>query len=209
MAPIRCRQASGDCKGFTGRGIGVAVIDTGVDAKHPYLAGRVALSLDFTGASVQRSLGRDENGHGTHVAGIIRDIAPGAHIVDLKAMGADGSGFTSNVIAALNWAIDNKAAWNLQIVNISLGHGVMESESDDPLCQAVQQATDAGLLVTVAAGNLGKLPDGRPVARGIHSPGQLAARADGGGGQHEADAGAVRRRDGDLQLAGPDDATGC
>ncbi len=163
--------ASQGLRGFTGRGIGVAVIDTGVDARHPYLASRVALSLDFTGASVQRSPGRDENGHGTHVAGIIRDIAPGAHIVDLKAMGADGSGFTSNVIAALNWAIDNKAAWNLKIVNISLGHGVMESENDDPLCQAVQRATDAGMLVTVAAGNVGKLPDGRAVVGGIHSPG--------------------------------------
>ena len=158
-------------RGFTGRGIGVAVIDTGVDATHPYLAGRVALSLDFTGTSVRRSPGRDENGHGTLVAGIIRAIAPGAHIVDLKAMGAEGSGFTSNVIAALNWATANKAAWNLKVVNISLGHGVMESERDDPLCQAVQRATDAGLLVTVAAGNLGKLPDGRPVARGIQSPG--------------------------------------
>ena len=72
-------------------------------------------------------------------------------------MGADGSGFTSNVIEALDWAIDNKAAWNLKIVNISLGHGVMESENDDPLCQAVQRATDAGMLVTVAAGNVGKL----------------------------------------------------
>ena len=190
--------------GFTGRGIGVAVIDTGV-ARHPYVASRVALSLDFTGTSVQRSPGRDENGHGTHVAGIIRDIAPGAHLVDLKAMGADGSGVTSNVIAALNWAIDNKAAWNLKVVNISLGHGVMESENDDPLCQAVQRATDAGMLVTVAAGNIGQAPGwpgGRPrdpLAR------QLAARADGGGAQHEADGGAVRRRDGDLQLAGPDD----
>ena len=88
-------------RGFTGRGIGVAVIDTGVDAKHPYLGNRVALSLDFTGNRVERSRGRDENGHGTHVAGIIRDVAPGAHIVSLKAMGADGSGFTSNVIEAL------------------------------------------------------------------------------------------------------------
>ena len=116
----------------------------------------MALSLDFTGTSVERAPGRDENGHGTHVAGIIRDVAPGAHIVSLKAMGADGSGFTSNVIEALDWAIDNKAAWNLKIVNISLGHGVMESENDDPLCQAVQRATDAGMLVTVAAGNVGQ-----------------------------------------------------
>ena len=158
-------------RGFTGRGIGVAVIDTGVDARHPYLGNRVALSLDFTGNRVERARGRDENGHGTHVAGIIRDVAPGAHIVSLKAMGADGSGFTSNVLEALQWAIDNKRAWNLKIVNISLGHGVMESEKDDPLCQAVQRATDAGLLVTVAAGNVGKMSDGRAVIGGITSPG--------------------------------------
>ena len=86
-------------------------------------------------------------------------------------MGADGSGFTSNVIEALEWAIDNKRAWNIKIVNISLGHGVMESENDDPLCQAVQRATDAGLLVTVAAGNVGKMSDGRAVMGGITSPG--------------------------------------
>ena len=158
-------------RGFTGRGIGVAVIDTGVDARHPYLGNRVALSLDFTGNRVERARGRDENGHGTHVAGIIRDVAPGAHIVSLKAMGADGSGFTSNVLEALQWAIDNKRAWNLKIVNISLGHGVMESEKDDPLCQAVKRATDAGLLVTVAAGNVGKMSDGRAVIGGITSPG--------------------------------------
>ena len=73
-------------RGFTGRGIGVAVIDTGVDARHPQLRGRVALSLDFTGAAV-RVRDRDENGHGTHIAGIIRDIAPGAHIISLQGDG--------------------------------------------------------------------------------------------------------------------------
>ena len=130
-------------RGFTGRGIGVAVIDTGVDARHPHLRGRVALSLDFTGARVRVREG-DPNGHGTHIAGIIRDIAPGAHIVSLRAMGADGSGFTSNVIEAMDWAIDNRRAWNIKIINVSLGHAVMESERDDPLCQAVQRATDAG-----------------------------------------------------------------
>ncbi len=118
---------------------------------------------------------RDENGHGTHIAGIIRDIAPGAHIVSLKAMGADGSGVTSNVIAAIEWAIENRRAWNIKVINVSLGHPVMESELDDPLCQAVQRATDAGILVTVAAGNAGKLADGTPVIRRIGSPGNSRA----------------------------------
>ena len=159
-------------RGFTGRGIGVAVIDTGVDARHPSVRSGLALSLDFTGAGNRN---RDENGHGTHIAGIIRDIAPGAHIVSLKAMGADGSGLTSSVIAAIEWAIENRRAWNIKIINVSLGHPVMESVQDDPLCQAVQRATDAGILVTVAAGNVGKLADGTPVIGGISSPGNSPA----------------------------------
>ena len=164
--------ASEGQRGFTGRGIGVAVIDTGVDARHPYLRNRVAFSVDFTDAAGGRGRpASDENGHGTHIAGIIRDVAPGAHIVSLKAMGADGSGQTSTVIEAIDWAIDNRRAWNIRIINVSLGHPVMESEKDDPLCQAVQRATDAGILVTVAAGNVGKLADGTPVVGGISSPG--------------------------------------
>ncbi len=90
-------------------------------------------------------------------------------------MGADGSGQTSDVIEAIDWAIDNRRQWNIRIINVSLGHPVMESEKDDPLCQAVQRATDAGILVTVAAGNVGKLADGRPVVGGISSPGNSPA----------------------------------
>ena len=159
-------------RGFTGRGIGVAVIDTGVDARHRAVRGGLALSVDFTGDGNGQ---RDENGHGTHVAGIIRAVAPDAHIVSLKAMGADGSGSTSNVIAAIEWAIEHRLAWNIKIINVSLGHPVMESAQDDPLCQAVQRATDAGILVIVAAGNVGKMADGRPVIGGISSPGNSPA----------------------------------
>ena len=133
----------------------------------------MALSVDFTGAGQARA--RDENGHGTHVAGIVRDIAPAAHIISLKAMGADGSGRTSDVIEAIDWAIDNQRQWNIRVINVSLGHGVMESEKDDPLCQAVQRAADAGILVTVAAGNVGKLTDGRAVIGGISSPGNASS----------------------------------
>src|SRR5688500_15965885 len=92
--------------GYTGRGVGVAVIDSGI-ANHKALKDRVSLALDFTGGKK----GDDEFGHGTHVAGIIAGspeagypgMAPGAHIVSLKALGADGSGDTSDVIAALDW----------------------------------------------------------------------------------------------------------
>ena len=133
----------------------------------------VVLSLDFTGAT--RFRGQDQNGHGTHIAGIIRDIAPGAHIISLKVMGADGSGITSSVLEAFDWVIDNHRQWNIKVINVSLGHPVMESERDDPLCQAVRRATDAGILVTVAAGNNGKLADGRPVIAAVGSPGHARA----------------------------------
>ena len=162
-------------RGFTGRGIGVAVIDTGVDARHPYAGRPRGAQPGLHRRERQRSRGRDENGHGTHVAGIIRDIAPGAHIVNLKAMGADGSGLTSDVIAAIDWAIDNRRRGTSRIVNLSLGHAGDGVGTDDPLCQAVQRATDAGMLVTVAAGNFGKLADGRPVVGGIPSPGNSPA----------------------------------
>ncbi len=95
MGPIR------GCARYTGRGIGVAIIDTGIDANHPRLRGSVALSLDFTRGL--RLGGRDENGHGTHVASLVREVAPGAHLISLKAMGADGSGQTSNVLEAFDW----------------------------------------------------------------------------------------------------------
>ena len=119
--------------GLTGSGIGVAVIDTGV-ANVPELKNRIVVSVDFTGSSggSGQAVGRagcggagtavqgragDDNGHGTHVAGIIaaagvnaKDItsgvAPGANIINLKVLGADGSGYASDVADAIDWAID-------------------------------------------------------------------------------------------------------
>ena len=166
-------------RGFTGRGIGVAVIDSGV-AQHSALRGHVVAAFDFTG---NPDTARDRFGHGTHVAGIIAGssdggysgVAPGAHIVSLRVLGADGSGDTSDVINALDWTVAHKAQFGLRIVNLSLGHPVFESYRDDPLCQAVQRAVDAGLVVVAAAGNLGKTDDGRAIVGGVISPGNSPA----------------------------------
>jgi len=165
--------------GFTGRGIGVAVIDSGV-ATHAALRGRVVAEFDFTG---KKASPVDKFGHGTHVAGIVAGndtgeyagIAPGAHIVSLRVLGSDGSGDTSDVINAIDWAIANKSQFALRIINLSLGHPVFESYRDDPLCQAVQRAVDAGMVVVAAAGNLGKTDDGRPIVGGVISPGNSPA----------------------------------
>ena len=67
------------------------------------------------------------------------------------------------------------AEYNLRIINLSLGHPVLEAAADDPLCQAVQRAVDAGILVVAAAGNFGKTADGRPIVGGIVSPGNAPA----------------------------------
>ena len=132
--------------------------------------------MDFTDS---RSIGRDDYGHGTHVAGIIAGsqdsgyagVAPGAHLVSLKVLKADGSGDTSDVIAAIDWAIRNRLRYNLRVINLSLGHPVFESYREDPLCQAVERAVNAGMVVVAAAGNFGKTAEGKAVVGGIVSPG--------------------------------------
>ncbi|HTM26189.1 MAG TPA: S8 family serine peptidase, partial [Vicinamibacterales bacterium] len=165
-------------RGVTGRGIGVAVIDSGIAQNSP-VGDRVVASADFTRGAAAASEARDEYGHGTHVAGIIAEsardgysgMAPGAWLINLKALGNDGSGKTADVIEAIDWAIRNRRTYNIRIINVSLGHPVFESYVDDPLCQAAQRAADAGILVVAAAGNFGKTAEGRPIVGGVIAPG--------------------------------------
>ncbi len=163
-------------RGATGRGIGVAVIDSGI-APHAALRARVVASVDFP-AGAYAPL-HDEYGHGTHVAGLIAGsdvdgyggMAPNASLINLHVLGADGSGKTSDVIDAIDWAVAHRDQFNIRVINLSLGHPVQESYLEDPLCQAAQRAIDAGIIVVAAAGNLGKMEDGRPIVGGIVSPG--------------------------------------
>ena len=128
----------------------------------------------------------DAYGHGTHVAGIIAGspaaangvapeyaggVAPGAHLVNVRVLGADGSGLTSDVIAGIEWVVANRLLYNIRVINLSVGHPATEACSTDPLCEAVEQAVQAGIVVVVAAGNAGKAPDGRVMLGGIWSPG--------------------------------------
>jgi serine protease AprX len=162
---------------LTGHGVGVAVIDSGI-APLPTLRSRIVASVDFTDARN----GRDENGHGTHVAGIIaaagvnrfddtRGVAPGAHLISLKVLDGNGAGTAGNVIAAIDWAIAHRQKYNIQIINLSLGGPVFQGWRDDPLCQAVERAYRAGITVVASAGNHGKTEDGRPIYGGITTPG--------------------------------------
>ena len=109
---------AGDLPKLSGKGVTVAVIDSGIDPKHNALRGRVLATVDFTGGD-----GVDRFGHGTHVAAIIagqagqtadtrmyRGVASGAYLVNLRVLGNDGSGTASDVIEAIDWAIEHQAA---------------------------------------------------------------------------------------------------
>ena len=99
-----------------------------------------------------------------------KGIAPGAQVISVKALGATGGGLTSDVIAGIDWSITNKNTYNIRVINMSLGHPVFESYKTDPLCQAVERAVNAGIVVVVAAGNAGKGSAGNTVYGGINSP---------------------------------------
>ena len=192
---------------YTGAGIGVAVVDSGI-AKSPLLNHQVVVSVDFTGGKPKQD---DDYGHGTHVAGIIAGtgadypgVAPDARLLNLRAMGPDGTGATSAVIAAIEWAIAHQAEYNVRVINLSLGHPVMEAAAEDPLCQAVQKAVDAGIVVVAAAGNFGKTRRGLPDRRRHRLARELTCGADRRRVEHERHAGAVGRCDGDVQLPGSD-----
>lgn len=166
--------------GFDGSGVGVAIIDSGVTSWHDDLgSSRVARFVDFVNFQASPY---DDYGHGTHVAGIIagdgydsggsrRGIAPGATLLVEKVLDAHGEGYISNVIAALDYAVANKDALHLRVVNVSLAANVYESYTTDPLTLAAKRAVQSGLVVVSAAGNLGDGLDGQPVYGGIGAPG--------------------------------------
>ncbi len=176
--------------GLTGAGIGVAVIDSGITTWHddltnfssklyPYGNQRVAKFVDFVNG---RTLPYDDNGHGSHVAGTIAGngfdslgqkagMAPGASIISLKVLDANGSGTISNIIAALNWVAANATTYNIRVVNMSVGANIHESYFTDPLTIAAKKVTDLGITIVAAAGNLGKNAAGQEQFGGITAPG--------------------------------------
>ncbi|MEV4110307.1 S8 family serine peptidase [Nonomuraea sp. NPDC049695] len=152
--------------GLKGTGVKVAVLDTGVDATHPDLAGRIAATANFS----SESSAEDGHGHGTHVASIIagngpkyRGVAPEASLLVGKVMNNYGSGLESDIIQGMQWAVAQQA----RVVSMSLG-GCCPGP-DNPLDQAVDKlSADSGALFVIAAGNDGQ-------NRTIGSPGTAAS----------------------------------
>ncbi|MDX5563131.1 S8 family serine peptidase [Streptomyces sp. ID05-04B] len=142
--------------GYDGKGVDVAVLDTGIDATHPDVKGRIAAAKDFSGSGSTD----DKVGHGTHVASTIAGsgarsggkhvgVAPGARLLVGKVFDA-GYGEDSGILAGMQWAVQQKA----KIVNMSLGS--TDFTGDDPIEQAVNDLSkSSGTLFAIAAGNEG------------------------------------------------------
>jgi serine protease AprX len=159
-------------RGITGRGVTVAVLDTGV-ASVPDLAGRlVQVRNDLTGQVTPcKNLSgeldcNDRYGHGTFIAGLVagngassggkwKGVAPEASILSVKAAGADGAADVSNILAAIQWVVSFKDRYNIRVLNLSLGTDSKQDWKVDPLNYAVERAWAAGMTVVVAASNQG------------------------------------------------------
>ena len=129
----------------------MAIFDSGISEHRDLPYSRVKLALDFTTDSrvVETNKGRDGYGHGTHVAGIVggegrarpnqRGVGPRTELIDLKVIGDEGWGRTSNLIRVIDWVLANQKRYHVQIANLSLGHPPIESYRVDPLCIAVRR----------------------------------------------------------------------
>jgi serine protease AprX len=163
-------------------GIGIAIVDSGISPSDDFL-GRITAFHDFTQGGVA-TMPVDPYGHGTHIAGIIgssglssihgeyRGLGPNARLIGLRVLDEQGAGQTSQVIQAIEFAIAQRGALGIDVINLSLGHPIYEPAASDPLVRAVERAVDAGIVVVASAGNFGyNSVLGRSGYAGITSPG--------------------------------------
>ena len=161
-------------QGTTGRGVTVAVLDSGVAADPDLVqpANRILASVNFA----DQRLVSDPGGHGTHVAGIVAGnggrsdgqfvgVAPEANIVDVRVLSSTGSGRISSVVRGIEWVLAHQATYNIRVLNLSFGAPASTSYRTDPMSAAVEIAWRRGLVVVVAAGN------GGPARGTVASPG--------------------------------------
>lgn len=184
--------------GYTGTGVGVAIIDSGVTNWHDDLGSDAV--VHFADFVTNLPLPYDGYGHGTHVAGIIagsgydsggarKGIAPGARLVVLKVLDDAGDGHISDVIAAIDYAVEHRQQFNIRVINLSVAAGVYESYTTDPLTLAAKRAVDAGIVVVTAAGNHGRTSKGQTQYGGITSPGNAPWVLTVGATDHQRTAG--------------------
>jgi len=150
---IDCIEADECWTQYTGDSVNVAILDTGIDTVHPDLIPNIQDGVSFVSYT---SGYQDDNGHGTHVAGIVAaadnsfgviGVGPKIHLYAVKVLDRKGNGYTSNIIKGLEWCLSN----NIQVVNMSLG----SSAYSQALADAVKKLNTAGIVQVAAAGNSG------------------------------------------------------
>ena len=178
---IRTQKALLGSYTLDGSNVSIAILDSGIDATHKSFSsqsGKISFSKDFTGENRTD----DPYGHGTHVAAVAagvgtptngdyEGVASAAKLVNLRVINSQGIGTVSGVLKALDWIASNRSAYNMRVVNMSLGTPAVMSYKNDPICQAVRKLVNAGVVVVAAAGNNGKTSDGKKIYGAIHSPG--------------------------------------
>ena len=143
-------------KGYTGKGVNVALIDTGADEGHEALSGRILAFKDFVNNQTEAY---DDNGHGTHCASLIggaegMGVAPDTGLVVIKVMDRDGACYTSDALKALEWCLENKDIYKIRVISFSVG-GEGPSGGSSLLDEACNRMVQEGLIMCVAAGNSG------------------------------------------------------
>lgn len=169
-------------KGIRGKNIGVAVLDSGISG-HPDFENRIKAFKDFVGRENKMY---DDEGHGTHVTGIIagsgniskgimKGIAPEADIISIRVLDKKGIGKEENVINGIKWIIDNGKRYGIRVVNISFGTLKKNESDNNKLTEMVELLWDLGYVVVAAAGNSGPGPSS------ISTPGTAKNNYSGGG----------------------------
>ncbi|MDD5254170.1 MAG: S8 family serine peptidase [Candidatus Nanoarchaeia archaeon] len=155
---------------LTGKDIGICIIDTGVDYTHndlgacsqaQFLAGdctKVIAGYDFVNNDNNPM---DDNGHGTHMAGIVLGVAPNAKIIAVKALGYDGTGNDDYALAGINYCVENQERYNIKVISLSFGGNLLYSEYCDhakwSYADAINNAVAKGIIVVAASGNSNSL----------------------------------------------------
>ncbi|HZJ82915.1 MAG TPA: S8 family peptidase [Clostridia bacterium] len=154
--------------GYKGKGVGIAIIDTGLYPHGDFLRpnNRIKAFKDFV---ENKDLPYDDNGHGSFVAGVAagsgylsrgkyQGIAPEADIIALKSLNKDGSGNTSDILAAMQWVADHQKEYNIKVLSMSLGTKATRLSGNDAMVKGAEALWDRGITVVVAAGNSGPEP---------------------------------------------------
>ncbi len=157
-------------QGFLGQGIGIACLDTGITPNHPDFTIPSRRIIGFYDAIYHKEFPYDDNGHGTHVAGILcgsgaaskgryKGIAPESYLSVIKILNHQGDGYTEDFENCINWLLNNKSRLGIRIINISMvSESGYDFDEDSHFVKQVEKLWDAGLIVVAAAGNGGPRP---------------------------------------------------